>query len=84
MTAFFLLFSKINQTYSLISSQYLQLIEMIPEVEKVSELYEKESRLRPGPLEPDQMEGRIELVDVCFSYPSRPGQQVLRKINLLL
>ena len=78
MTAFFLLFSKINQTYTYISNQYIRLIEMIPRVEKLSELYEKESRLVPGPLEPEQLEGRIELVDVSFTYPSRPGQQVLR------
>ena len=84
VTAFFLLFSKINQTYTFISNQYIRLIEMIPRVEKLSELYEKESTLRPGPLEPEQIEGKIELVDVSFTYPSRPGQQVLRNINILL
>ena len=84
MTGFFLLFSKINQTFSFISSQYIRLIEMIPRVEKLSELYEKESTLRPGPLEPDQIQGKIELVDVSFTYPSRPGQQVLRNINITL
>ena len=84
MTGFFLLFSKINQTFSFISSQYIRLIEMIPRVEKLSELYEKESRLRPGPLEPQQIQGKIELVDVSFTYPSRPGQHVLRNINITL
>ena len=84
MTGFFLLFSKINQTFSFISSQYIRLIEMIPRVEKLSELYEKESTLRPGPLEPQQIQGKIELVDVSFTYPSRPGQHVLRNINITL
>ena len=84
MTGFFLLFSKINQTFSFISSQYIRLIEMIPRVEKLSELYEKESTLRPGPLEPQQIQGKIEMVDVSFTYPSRPGQHVLRNINITL
>ena len=68
----------------MISNGYIRLIEMIPRVEKLSELYEKESTLVPGPLEPEQIEGKIELVDVSFTYPSRPGQQVLRNINILL
>ena len=82
MTAFFLLFSKINRTYTFISNQYLKLIEMIPRLEKVSELYEKESRLRPGPLELDQMEGKIELVDVCFSSVSLSLSLTLVSVSL--
>ena len=84
ITGFFLLFSKINPTYACIYAQYLRLIEMVPWVERVSELYEKKSILVAGPLEPEEMKGKIELVDVCFTYPSRPGQQVLRNVNITL
>jgi ABC-type multidrug transport system fused ATPase/permease subunit len=36
----------------------------------------------PPPLEPESIEGSIELKDVDFSYPSRPGVRVLNQFSL--
>ncbi|KAL7549379.1 hypothetical protein ACHAWF_012649 [Thalassiosira exigua] len=33
-------------------------------------------------IKPDRMEGRVELKNVTFSYPSRPGQSVLDGVSL--
>ena len=31
---------------------------------------------------PERLEGEIEFVDVCFSYPQRPEAKVLRNLNM--
>ena len=79
MTAFFLLFSKIRGCYLWIKDKYLVIIERIPVAEKVSELYETKPLVRTGPHHLQNIEGRVEFRDVTFTYPSRPGHEVLSK-----
>ena len=84
MTAFFLLFSKIRTVYNSIFRKYLDILERIPVTEKVSELCKSKPLLRSGPLQPEKLVGRIELKDVSFTYPNRPGHEVLNKVSLVL
>ena len=45
---------------------------------------EKKTIMKNGPLEPAKLEGKVEFKNVNFTYPSRPGQQVLKDMNLVL
>ena len=45
---------------------------------------EKKTIMKNGPLEPAKLEGKVEFKNVNFTYPSRPGQQVLKNMNLVL
>ena len=64
---------------------YLDLISKLPIVEKVSDLrMDKKTTLKNGPLQPNTISGRVEFKDVTFTYPSRPGQTVIRSMDLVL
>ena len=45
---------------------------------------EKKSTLKSGPLQPKSISGQVEFRDVSFTYPSRPGQIVIKNMNLVL
>ena len=63
---------------------YLDIISQLPTAEKVADLMEKKTELANGPVELETLSGHVEFRDVTFSYPSRPGHQVLRNMNLVL
>ena len=84
LTAFFLLFSQLYGVYESIHSMYLDIISQLPTAEKVADLMEKKSALTDGPVKLETLSGHVEFRDVTFSYPSRPGHQVLRSMNLVL
>merc|ERR1719318_603525 len=84
LTAFFLLFSQIYGVYESIHGMYLDLISKLPIAEKVADLMDKKTTLKNGPLQPKTISGRVEFRDVTFTYPSRPGQKVIRNMDLVL
>lgn len=50
-------------------------------------LIERVSSINPfgsGVVQPTGISGRIEFKDVCFSYPSRPHQQVLKNLSFTI
>ena len=63
---------------------YLDLISKLPIAEKVADLMDKKTTLKNGPLEPKTISGQVEFRDVTFTYPSRPGQKVIRNMDLVL
>ena len=84
LTAFFLLFSQLYGVYESIHNMYLDIISQLPTAEKVADLMEKKTELANGPVKLETLSGHVEFRDVTFSYPSRPGHQVLRNMNLVL
>ena len=51
--------------------------------DKVVEMIQREPQLPgAGALQPEAFAGRLELRDVSFSYPTRPGTRVLNSISL--
>jgi ABC transporter fused permease/ATP-binding protein len=53
--------------------------------DRVFELLERKPAMPAGGgLRPEQAQGRIDLVNLRFSYPSRPGIEVLRNLRLTL
>ena len=84
LTAFFLLFSQIYGVFESIYHSYLDLISQLPIAEKVTELMEKAPLMTNGSLKLKEVSGKVEFRDVSFIYPSRPGQQVLKGLNLIL
>ena len=38
-------------------------------------------KLKSGPLQPDQLTGKIEFRNVSFIYPSRPGEEVIKNLR---
>ena len=63
---------------------YLDIISELPIAEKVADLMEKKTALQNGPLCPETLSGQVEFRDVTFTYPSRPGQVVIRNMDLVL
>ena len=84
ITAFFILFSQITGQFEIIQWFYLDLLKDIPVSERVTELIQRKPALKSGPLEPKTLSGRVEFQDVRFTYPSRPGQEVLKGLDLVL
>ena len=84
VTAFYMLFRNVYSIFSHINSSYLFMLTQLPVAEKVSGLIEKKPLLKSGPLEPVTLRGKIEFRDVSFTYPSRPGQEILKNLNLVL
>ena len=70
--------------FDAIHNWYKDLISQIPIAERVSLLMDKKPTLKDGPLEPASLSGKIEFKDVSFTYPSRPGQEVIKNLNLVL
>ena len=84
LTAFFLLLTDNAYIFERIQSEYLDILRDLPKAEKITELMNKQPVMRSGPLEPDTLAGRIEFRGVSFTYPSRPGQQVISGLSLEL
>ena len=84
ITAFFILFSQITGQFEFIQMFYLDLLKDVPVSERVSELIQRKPALKSGPLQPKTLSGRVEFQDVRFTYPSRPGQEVIKGLDLVL
>ena len=84
ITAFYMLFKNIYSIFEGINASYLHMLSRVPAAEKVSDLIKKKPLIKSGPLEPSNLQGRIEFRDVSFTYPSRPGQEVISGLNVVL
>merc|ERR1712130_889170 len=63
---------------------YRSILYDLPETERVLELMDKKPKLKSGPLQPDQLTGKIEFRNVSFIYPSRPGEEVIKNLSVTL
>eukprot|EP00742_Colponemidia_sp_Colp-10_P014159 GILJ01016049.1.p1 GENE.GILJ01016049.1~~GILJ01016049.1.p1 ORF type:complete len:682 (+),score=96.30 GILJ01016049.1:47-2047(+) len=62
---------------------YIRIQESLGSSQRFFELLERKPRIPvEGGLIPDYCEGKLEFVDVRFSYPTRPDMEILKGINL--
>merc|ERR1719499_804710 len=84
LTGFFLLFSQIYGVYESIHHGYLDIVNVLPVAERVTELMEKKTTLKNGSIKPKSFTGLVAFKDVSFTYPSRPGHKVIKNMDLKL
>ena len=79
LAGFFLLLNELLDVFGRIKFHYDVLRREFSDIEQFLALMEARPAVVSGPqaLEPAQVEGAIEFKDVRFSYPSRPGEQVI-------
>ena len=53
-----------------------------PDIERFIELMKATPSVKNGTKNLSCVKGEIEFKDVCFQYPSRPGEDVLKNMNL--
>jgi len=58
------------------------LVREFPDIERMLTLMETKSKIKEGEKKLETMSGEIEFENVHFTYPSRPGEKVLRGLNL--
>ena len=58
------------------------LVREFPDIERMLTLMETKSKMAAGEKKLQNVTGEIEFQDVHFTYPSRPGEKVLKGLNL--
>jgi len=84
VTSFFILFQQIFSIWDGLQAWYQDILYNLPLAERISTLMNKKSNLKTGPLQPDNLSGKIEFRNVSFTYPSRPGEEVIKNLSVTL
>ena len=85
LVAFFLLLPNFQNNVNRLQWHYKFLVREFADIERFLSLREATSGMPEGNnLLSDDVSGEVEFHDVSFSYPSRPGEQVLSNLNLKL
>jgi len=84
VASFVILFQQIFGVWEMLQYYYRSILYDLPETERVLELMDKKPKLKSGPLQPDQLTGKIEFRNVSFIYPSRPGEEVIKNLSVTL
>ena len=85
LVAFFLLLPSFQSTAERLQWHYKFLVREFADIERFLVLRSATSGMAEGgELLSDEVEGAVEFHDVGFCYPSRPGEPVLRGLNLKL
>jgi len=83
LTGMYLLFQKFQDNFGRVKWHYELLVREFPDIERFVELMKAESKLTLGGVKPRTVAtGEIEFKGVRFEYPSRPGEEVLKGLNL--
>jgi ABC-type multidrug transport system fused ATPase/permease subunit len=82
LPAFFLLIKRFQELFQKIKWLYEDLVEDSSDIERYIELMKATSSVKNGAKVLNCIKGDIEFRDVCFEYPSRPGEPVLKNMNL--
>eukprot|EP00040_Diaphanoeca_grandis_P017754 m.93060 g.93060 ORF g.93060 m.93060 type:complete len:898 (-) comp26600_c0_seq1:338-3031(-) len=85
LTSFFLIFTEFQDLFHQFKWHYDTLVRELPDIERFLELMATTTTMIDGKatLSKDT-EGEIEFKDVRFAYPARPGEDVLKGLNLKL
>ena len=85
LVAFFLLLPNFQNNVNRLQWHYKFLVREFADIERFLALREATSGMPEGNhFLSDDVSGEVEFHDVSFSYPSRPGEQVLSNLNLKL
>ena len=85
LVAFFLLLPNFQNNVNRLQWHYKFLVREFADIERFLALREATSGMPEGnDFLSDDVSGEVEFHDVSFSYPSRPGEQVLSNLNLKL
>ena len=85
LVAFFLLLPNFQDNVNRLQWHYKFLVREFADIERFLALREATSDMPEGnEFLRDDVSGEVEFHDVSFSYPSRPGEQVLSNLNLKL
>uniref|UniRef100_A0A7S4DCY3 ABC transporter domain-containing protein n=1 Tax=Heterosigma akashiwo TaxID=2829 RepID=A0A7S4DCY3_HETAK len=84
LTSFFLMFQEVLNLIGRIKWHYDLLNREFSDIERFLELMKREPAIRPGGAKPPGVQGEVEFRGVHFAYPARPGERVLKGLDLLL
>lgn len=85
LVSFMLYQQSLSAAFQALGDVFSALSAAVGAADKVVELMHREPRIPcSGSLSPPQFSGRLELVNVTFSYPARPQSVVLREFNLVV
>lgn len=82
LTTFFLVFQEFQDLFGRIKWHWALLQREFTDIERFLELMKVKTALPPGPKKLDTIEGAIEFNNVRFEYPSRPGEEALKGLDL--
>mmetsp|Transcript_111984 Transcript_111984/g.194429 ORF Transcript_111984/g.194429 Transcript_111984/m.194429 type:complete len:886 (-) Transcript_111984:1248-3905(-) len=85
LTSFFFIFTDVQDIFGMLRHFYDILIQDMPDIHRYLSLVDKRPQLQNGTqvLGP-VVSGDIQFHDVWFQYPARPGEDVLKGLNLQL
>jgi ABC-type multidrug transport system fused ATPase/permease subunit len=84
LTAFFLLFRDVQGLIGGLKWRKEQLWRDFPDIQRFLDLMQVKCNVVSGSLKPKEVIGEISFKDVTFSYPSRPGDDVLKGLTMTL
>lgn len=85
LTSFFLLLQQFQDLFGRLKWHYDILCREFPDIERFLTLMKTEPALASGKVTPSvQLAGTIQFNEVEFEYPSRPGEPVLKALNLAI
>jgi len=84
LTSFFLIFSDFQDLFHEFKWHYDVLVKELPDIERFLDLMATKPKMVDGANTLENCQGEIVFKDVRFEYPSRPGEEVLKGLNLTL
>ena len=81
-TGFFFLLQEFHHLNNRIRGHYHHLLRTFPQIERFVDLMHVKAAVTSGTRKPKELAGEIKFENVCFEYPSRPGERVLKSLNL--
>jgi len=82
LASFFLLMKSFQDLFGRVGWHTDILVREFSDIERFMELMRTQSKLTNGSIKLEKVTGEIEFKDVVFEYPSRPGEKVLKGLNL--
>ncbi|KAK9831825.1 hypothetical protein WJX74_010840 [Apatococcus lobatus] len=85
LVSFMLYQQSLSNAFQTCSSVFSALSAAVGAADKVIELMHRQPKIQPsGALIPANFEGRLQLENVCFSYPGRKDVQVLNGLSMTI
>jgi ATP-binding cassette, subfamily B, bacterial len=84
LTAFFLVFQEFQTLFGRIKWHWELLVREFSDIDRFIGLMQVKPQMHSGATVLATAEGSIEFNDVHFEYPSRPGEEALKGLNLMI